>query len=572
MKRYLSVWFPDWPLTRLRRARRRILGKPTARTSSEAPEPARPFVLLEDGRHGLCVAAANTSARNLGIGPGLSFTDAKARCPDLLHEDIDRGADDKALARFGTWMIRFSPLVALDGANGLMIETTGCDHLHGGEQHLMAAVSATLDANAIPHTLGLAGTQGAASALARAVPGTILKEGEEAGGLAGLPVSALRLSSEAELLLKRFGLHQIGQLYGIDRKALGRRFRSKAAADAVLLRLDQALGLRHEPLHPIIPAPALAARLACPEPLLAREGILVGLQTLADTLCAELAARGEGARGFAFHAFRADGGLSTVSVSLARPSRTPKHILRLFDEKVERIDPGFGIDLLMLEARRTGRMETSAVALSGDLAASDSDPVLLAALADRITAKLGEGVVSFVSPQESHVPERAEPHTAFEETLPVACAAPPSHGPRPIRLIEPPEEIKVLAEVPDGPPLRFVWRRVSRTVTRADGPERIAPEWWRHTAPPPVAQSPEGVERKWLNPKLDKRADAALIAQIRAELEAGDKGKTISNLPRARDYYRVEDEEGRRYWLFRQGLYHDGRGGAPFWYVHGIFA
>ena len=572
MKRYLSVWFPDWPLTRLRRARRRNLGKPSARTCAEAPEPRAPFALLEDGTHGLRVVAANASARALGIAPGLGFADAKARCPDLQHEDIDREADTRALARLATWMIRYSPLVALDGADGLMIETTGCDHLHGGEPAMMEAISATLEADAIPHRLGLAGTPGAASALARSSPGTILRDGEEADGLSTLPVTALRITLEAETLLNRFGLRQIGQLYGIDRKALGRRFQSRSAADAVLLRLDQALGLRHEPLDPITPPPALSARLPGPEPLLAKEGILDGLNRLAERLCADLAARGEGARAFTFHAFRADGGLSTVSITLARPSRSPKHILRLFDEKVERIGPGFGIDLLMLEARRTGLMEMSAAALSGDLAASDSDPVLLSALADRITAKLGEGVVSLVRPVESHLPERAEPHAIYEGALPIARMPGPQEGPRPIRLIDPPEEIKVLAEVPDGPPLRFVWRRIARSVARADGPERSAPEWWTHTAPPPPAQSPDGVERKWLAPKLDRRADAALIDRIRSDLETEDPGEPVSNLPRARDYYRVEDESGRRYWVFRQGLYHDGRGGTPAWFVHGVFA
>lgn len=574
MKRYLSVWFPDWPLTRLRRARRRSAGKPSRRATGEAPEPKKPFVLLESGPHGLRIAAANASAKLLGIGPGTRFTDAKARCPDLTAEDIDREADAKALGRLGTWMIRFSPLVALDGDDGLMIETTGCDHLHGGEHAMMEAVSDMLERNAIPHRLGLASTPGAASALARASPGTVLEDGQETDGLSALPIAALRLSDEAETLLKRFGLRHIGQLYGIDRKALARRFQCRAAADGVLLRVDQALGLRHEPVCPITPAPVLAVRLSCPEPLLAREGVLAGLQTLAGQLCDDLAASGEGARAFAFHAFRADGGVSSVSVSLARPARSPKHILRLFNEKLERIDPGFGIDLLMLEARRTGLMETSAAALSGDLAASDSDPVLLAALADRITAKLGAGRVSLVAPTESHLPERAEPHAAFEEALPAPRTPAPHEGPRPVRLIEPPEEIRVLSEVPDGPPLRFVWRRIAHSVTRADGPERIAPEWWTWSAPPPPARPPEGVERKWLMPRLDKRTDAVILEAARREIETGaaDEGEPVSNLPRARDYYRVEDSEGRRFWLFRQGLYEDGRGGAPVWYMHGLFA
>ncbi len=518
------------------------------------------------------MAAANSSARTVGISAGLGFTDAKARCPDLLYEEIDREADRKALAAIAAWMVRLSPLVALDGEDGLMIETTGCDHLHGGERKMMAAVEALLKRDAIPHQLGLASTPGAASAVARMQPGTILADGKEADGLASLPVSALRLSADADTLLKRFGLRQIGQLYGIDRKALGRRFQSRATADAVLLRLDQALGLRREPIDPLVPAPAFSVRLPCPDPLLVVEGIQAGLEQLAGELCEALAELGQGARAFTLHAFRSDGEVRSISITLARPVRTPKHILRLFAEKTDQTDPGFGIDLLMLDAHRTGPMDTSAMALSGDLAASDTDPVMLSALADRITAKLGEGVVTVTAPAQSHLPEQAERATAFDGALPAPGEAPPRRGPRPIRLINPPEEIKVLAEVPDGPPLRFVWRRVPHAVSRADGPERLAPEWWTWTSPPPASTSPDGVERKWLNPKLDKRADAALITKIRAELEEADMGEPVSNLPRARDYYRIEDTDGRRFWLFRQGLYDDGRGGAPRWFMHGLFA
>jgi protein ImuB len=526
---------------------------------------------VEEGLHGLSVAAANASARTLGISSGLGFTDARARCPDLLHEDINRNADRDALEKIAGWMIRLSPLVALDGPDALMIETTGCDHLHGGEKAMMKQVSDLLERDAIPHRLGLASTPGAAHALARGRPGHILADGREADDLSTLPISALRLSEEAETLLKRFGLRRIGQLYGIDRKALGRRFQSKRAADAVLLRLDQALGLRHEPVRPLKEAPAYTSRLPCAEPLLAIEGVTAGLETLAEDLCETLTGSGQGARAFSFHAFRADGEVSSASITLSRPVRTPSHVLRLFDEKLDQIDPGFGIDLLMLEARRIGPMETSAPALSSDLAASDTDPVMLAALADRVTAKLGEGAVMVMDPVASHLPEKSERAVPFNETLLSLSRPPARHGPRPLRLIDPPEEIKVLAEVPDGPPLRFIWRRVPHAVTRADGPERLAPEWWTWTAPPPAATSPEGLDRKWLNPKLDKRADAALIERIRAELEESDPGELVSTLPRARDYYRIEDTDGRRYWLFRQGLYEDGRGGAPTWFMHGLF-
>ena len=572
MKRYLSVWFPDWALTRLRRAKRRQAGKSHPRHKDEAPEPVYPFVLIEEGAHGVSVAAANPSARKLGVHEGLGLPDARARCPYLKYEAIDRDADRQALKAIGAWMIRGAPLVAIDGSDGLMLETTGCAHLYGGEAGMLETVSALLDRDGLPHQLGLAGTPGAASALAHTRPGSCLAQGGEADGLAELPVTALRLSAEAVGLLKRFGLIRIGQLYGIDRKALARRFQSTAIADAVLVRLDQALGLRHEPVHTIMPQAELTCKLVCPEPLLAKEGLVAGLETLAGQLCKVLSARGEGARGYTFHAFLAEGGVRSVSISLARPVRTAAHVLRLFDEKIDRIDPGFGIDLLMLEAHRTGPMDVSVPALSGDLAAGAHDPVMLSALADRLTARLGGGIVSLMRQVESHVPEEAEVRGAFDGELATSTSEAKRQGPRPLRLLEPPEVIKVMAEVPDGPPLRFSWRRISHEVVRADGPERIAPEWWRHDAPPQKAANPPGIDRKWLAPKLDPRADAELIAQAWQELESIDEAVPFPSLPRARDYYRVEDAAGRRFWLFRDGLYGDGRGGSPDWYIHGLFA
>lgn len=506
---------------------------------------------------------------------GLAFTDAKTRAPDLVSEDIDRAADARALAQIAEWLIRFSPLVAIDGADGLMLETTGCDHLYGGETAMMARLSELLERSALPHQLGLASTQGAASALARAAPGTCLEQGSESEGLADLPVSALRLSVDAETLLRRFGLTRIGQLYGIDRKALARRFQSKSEADAVLLRLDQALGLRLEPLAPIRPTPLRAARLSCPEPIATSEAIQIGLERLTAELCGELDTAGIGARFFSLTAFKADGSRSEVSIKAARPARTPKHILRLFRERIDQIDPGFGIDLLLLEAQRTDPMDLSPMALSGDLAATDTDEVALSALADRIIAKLGEQSVSIVQGRESHIPERAEQACRFEGTLPAKPTRSAHTSPRPIRMFDPPERVTVLAEVPDGPPQRFIWRRVPRTVTKADGPERISPEWWMHMSAPQAATTPAEARRTWLSPKMDPRADAIQIAETRAAFDIAkgeDSGIPVKSLPRARDYYRVEDQEGRRYWLFRNGLYGDRRGAPPEWYVHGLFA
>jgi protein ImuB len=529
--------------------------------------------LLEAGIHGLRIAIANASARQLGICAGLAFTDAKARVPHLLYEDIDRDADQAALLSLAKWMIRFAPLVSVDDRDGLILETTGCAHLYGGEAGLLRALSLVLDREGVLYRSGLASTQVAAAALARAAPsGAILENGGERAGLEGLPISALRLSETAETLLRRFGLTRIGQLYGIDRKALARRFQSKAEADAVLLRLDQALGLRHNPLKPIRPAPAKTARLNCPEPIASSEAIGLGLERLTQTLCADLAAFGQGARGFTLHAFRSDGTSAQVEISMARPVRTPEHIVRLFEERIDQIDPGFGIDLLLLEAVRVGPMDETAVALAGDLAASSTDVAALAALADRICAKLGEGAVTITAIHESYFPDRAESQAVFKGDLSAEQSSAVQTGPRPIRLLPTPERIQALAEVPDGPPLRFVWRRLTRKVVRADGPERISPEWWTYTAPLVAAPSPEGTAREWLTPKFDPRADAALIKKTRKDLEQNDLGEVVRIRPRARDYYRVEDEAGRRYWLFREGLYGDGRGGSPDWFMHGLFS
>ncbi|MEM7768068.1 MAG: DNA polymerase Y family protein [Pseudomonadota bacterium] len=573
MKRYLSLWFPDWPLTRLRRARLAAKTGSPHRPSEGSDRRLPPFVLIESDAHGLRIAAASPSARQLGIIAGLAFTDAKARAPHLVHEDIDRHADAEALRSLANWMIRFTPLVSIDGTDGLMLETTGCAHLHGGEAGLVKQVNAVLSREGFPHQAGLASTPVAAAALAHAAAsGTVLDAGREREGLADLPVRALRLSEEAETLLRRFGLTRIGQLYGVDRKALARRFQSRAEADAVLLRLDRALGLRHDPITPLRPAPSKTARLACPDPLISADAIALGLEQLTQTLCADLEGFGQGARGFTLHAFRSDGSSASVEISAARPVRTSKHILRLFAEKLDRIDPGFGIDLLLLEARRTGPMDTSAAALSGDLAANDTDIAALAALSDRICAKLGEGSVTVTTPFESYLPERAERRDVFRGELPAPPVSKVVIGPRPIRLLQRPERVEALAEVPDGPPRRFIWRRITRKVVRADGPERISPEWWTYTAPLTAAPSPEGASRKWLTPKLDPRADAGLIRETRKALEVEDTGEGVTHRPRARDYYRLEDEAGRRYWLFREGLYGDGRGGPPSWYMHGFFA
>lgn len=538
-------------------------------------------MLVESGARGLTVVAANPAAQKGGIAPGLRFADAKARLPDLASEEIDREADEKALRQLGAWMIRVAPIVALDPPDGLTLEVTGCGRLYGGEAALAQKVAALLKDNGIAARLALASTPGAGVALSRhgGTPVSLLAPGEERDGLSSLPVAALRLSDEASTLLRRFGLTRVGQLYGIDRRALARRFGARSVADSVLLRLDQALGERAEPLVPVIPPPDFRASQSCLEPLITSEAIGYGLESLSAALCDDLKAAGQGARAFTLHAFRADGTKAEVHVSAAAPLSDPAHLCGLFRERLDRIDPGFGIDLLVLHGFRTDPAGADAPPLSGDLAGGAVDIAALCAFADRVTARLGEDVVRVRQSSERHRPEDAERRERFTGTLPSPLSDPSSmRGPRPLRLLDPPERIVALAEIPDGPPRSFRWRRVVRRVVRADGPERIAPEWAHHHRLK-SAPAPNGLDRRWLAPKLDPRADAGQIAKTKKALDRAmnddpsqEEGTLQKNLPRARDYYRVEDPEGRRYWLFRDGLYDDGRGGVPQWYVHGIFA
>jgi len=489
-----------------------------------------PFILTEQGSTGLRVAASNAAARQSGIEPGLRFADARSRAPDVSAEPIDRVADAEALGALGLWATRWTPLSSVDGADTLQLDITGCARLFGGEDALLSDIHERMKAGGLVCRLGVGPTPGAAWALSRygAGPVAVCRDDQRVGPvLKGLPVAGLRLTETAERLLRRFGLTRIGQLYDIDRTALARRFASKEAANAVRLRLDQALGLYQEPLTPLKKPPDYYARQSFVEPLICGEGIGAALAGLVETLCEKLERDGSGARDFVLTAFRSDGNTSTASLSMARSVRDVGHIRRLFRDRIETIDPGFGIDLITLAAFRPDNLQTEARHLSADLAPGPVDKTALAALADRLTARLGESAVRIPGPINSHDPVRAESLAVFEgEAAKWDEALLASRGDRPARMLDRPEAVDVLAEVPDGPPVRFIWRRVPRLVKRADGPERIAPEWWR----------------------------------------------TFNADARARDYYRIEDENGRRYWVFREGLYLDGRGGEPRWYVHALFS
>jgi protein ImuB len=316
----------------------------------------------------------------------------------------------------------------------------------------------------------------------------------------------------------------------VPRSSLARRFRREKTA-SVLKSLDEALGLADCPLDPLMPEPALVVRHCVMDPILTHAGIEAILTLLSQTLCARLADAGHGALRVALKLYRTDASRAVVSAGLARPSRDPRHIVRLIAAHLDAVDLGFGVDAATLEALNPAPLDYRQENLDG---APPAGGIELAALADRIANRPGGAALASFRRIESHLPERAEGFAApgFGETpqspLPPGNGAPGAAPARPLVLFDRPEAASVIATVPDGPPVRFTWRRLARRVVRADGPERIAPEWW--SVPPGAPPQ------------------------------------------RPRDYYVVEDSEGRRYWLFREGLYGEGETASPRWYVHGLFA
>jgi protein ImuB len=522
MKRIVSVWLPDWPIT--------AWSKAAGRTT-----PPEAFALVDRrGNKGLVLHAVNAPARALGLFRGQSHADARAIAPNLVSAPCEPDCEAAGLDRLALWAERYSPCVAVDSTpawEGLFLDLTGGAHLFGGDAALLAEIEARLAKAGVPAVAAIADSPGAAWALARYAADRVAAPGATREAVAGLPVDALRLQPEALRLLRRFGLKRIGDLYGLPRSGLARRFRGDAGLDLVR-RLDQALGVEGEPLRPVRPAPLYRAWQVFLEPLIDADGVGYMLPALTEALAAELERDGKGARRIRLTAFRTDGRTTAIEAGLSAPSARAPHLLRLLKERgLERLDLGFGADALMLEALKAeGRdIRQGDFARDQETAAADA----LAGLIDRLEAKLGEDAVRRPILIESHVPERSEGWASEPSPLPAAVDG----LTRPLFLFDPPEPIETLAELPDGLPARFIWRRVARRVSRADGPERISPEWWRpHRGPRPE---------------------------------------------RTRDYYRVEDEAGRRYWLFREGLYAredmirlaDGtqEPRTPTWWLHGVF-
>ncbi|HVG47104.1 MAG TPA: DNA polymerase Y family protein [Rubellimicrobium sp.] len=506
-RRFLSLHLPRFAVER----RLALL----ARRGQPLPE-GMPFALLTEGSHGPVVHGASPEAEEAGVARGARAVDARAVCPGLRAEEADLPGDEAALERLALWCRRWCPWTATDGPGGIIMDVTGSAHLRGGEGALLREIETRLARLGLTARLAIAPTRGAAWALARFGTGReACAPGDLAARTAPLPVRALRIGGETALLLQRLGLKTVGDLAAVPRLSLARRFARSEVGENPLLRLDQMTGRLAEPLHCPDDPPRFQARAVLAEPIQDPTPLL---PPLADQLCAMLASKGFGARGLLLAVFRSDGVVSAVEVATARASRDPAHMARLFEGRLEALDPGFGFDLVTLGATVAEPLAARQPSLDG----TREDGEDLARLVDRLSARFGPRALLRPAPRESHIPERTE--TWRPALDPSPGPVPPPLRPRPLRLFDPPEEVRVVYAVPEGPPAQFVWRRVTHRVTRFAGPERVGPEWWR------------------------------------------DRPGT-----RLRDYYRVEDHEGRRYWLYREGLPDDGRGGAPRWFVQGAF-
>jgi len=510
MRRVMYLWLPRWPIDRRHLSRRK---------NSGAPAEEVPFATVVDAGGRRLLAAVNPAAASAGLAPGMPLADALSFFPGLATAPAEPAEDTAALRRLAEWCGRYSPWTAPDGADGVRIEITGSAHLWGGEAALAADLATRLDRRHIAGHIAIADTLGAAWAMARfAKTPIILPPGDCRTALAPLSVEALRLDSAIAQGLRRVGLKRVGDLAAMPRDALTSRF-----GEMVVRRLDQAQGDLPEPLSPLGEAPTRRVRLSFAEPIADPADLLRATERLVEDLVPRLAQEGTGARRLDLGFHRVDGRVERIRLGTARPSRDPRHIVALFKERVDTIDPGLGIEDVILAAFTVEPLPPEQIELTGGAPGERTGGI--APLLDRLGNRLGLAAVSRLEPRESHIPERASGRAPVSNPrAPVAQA--PDKPPRPIRLFDPPEPVEAFWLLPDDPPFRFAWRRRRHRVTRADGPERIAEEWWQ----------PEG-----------SSADDAI-----------------------RDYYRVENEEGRRFWLFRAG-FHSGDH-KPRWFVHGVFS
>ena len=496
-KRFLTIWFrylkTDW-LTR----RRPALGH-------------RPFVLAAPDHGRMIITAANIPAQKQGIDIGMVLADARAIYPSLQYMQDKQEPSGKLLHNIASWCIRYSPWVVADPPDGLILDITGCAHLWGNETVYLTSIINRFKVLGYTIRAGIADTIGTAWGIARfGKDNFIIEKEQQAQALHDLPAAALRLSPEITERLYKLGLREIGSFIQMPRSALRRRF-----GEELILRLHQALGYEEEITLPVVIPEPWQERLPCLEPITTRIGIEIGLQRLLETLCKRLQQQQKGLRQACFKCYRVDGKTQQIDIGTNRASNNVSHLFKLFELKLDMIEPDPGIELFTIEAPKV----EDAVAVQeklweGTVGLAD---IKFSELIDRIEVKIGAGHIHRYLPDEHYWPERSvKPAVSLHETITTAWNL---DRLRPVQLLPTPHPIQVTAPIPDYPPMNFSYKGKVHTVIKADGPERIESEWWLQDV-------------------------------------------------QHRDYYAVEDEEGRRYWLFRSGHYGEGQE----WFLHGFYA
>jgi protein ImuB len=498
-KRFLSLWFrhltTDWYTLR----------RPALQH--------KPFVLAAPVHGRMVITSVSAPAQVQGIDIGMAVADARVLIPSLEVLPAKPELSAKLLKALALWCIRYTPVAAVDLPDGLILDVSGCAHLWGGERPYFKEIVTRLRTSGYDVRAAMADTVGAAWANARF--GRISPMIETGGQIAALlPLSPAALRLEPVLLerLQKLGLYRIGDVAGMPRSALRRRFGRE-----MLLRLDQAFGQEDEAIEPIQPLQPYQERLPCLEPILSAGGIEIALTRLLESLCRRLQQEGMGLRTAVLKAYRVDGKVEQISIGTNRATHHIHHLFKLFELKISSIEPDLGIELFVLEASKVE--EASPIQESLWEGACGLQDLGLSELLDRLSGKIDAAVIERYLPDEHHWPERSiKVSTSLQEK---ATTGWPNDKPRPIHVLSKPEPIEVTAPIPDYPPMLFRYKNKLHTIKKADGPERIEQEWWIHNA-------------------------------------------------QHRDYYSVEDQDGARYWLFRSGHYTGSK--TSEWFIHGFFA
>lgn len=463
------------------------------------------------------VTAAGQGARALGIHAGMALTQAQMFVPDLVVRDAEPAADEAGLRRLALWSLRrYSPVIAIDPPCGLMLDVTGATQGYGGTQGLLRDLVDRLAQVATSARAVCAPSYGAAHALARFGADVIrvIEPSELPRAIDGLPLAALRLDAATLAALGKLGVESFAELEAMPRPSLALRFGSLPG-----LRLDQAYARIAEPFEPIEEPERIEVERRFAEPIAAPETLARYTRKLTDAVCLRLEEAGLGARRLDLRFHRVDNAVEAIRAGMARPGRDPERIGRLLCAKIETVDPGFGVERMVLAAPLVEPLGLRTISTLGEVPRAD-----VTALVDTLSNRLGDERLYRVAARESHIPERS-----VQRIAPLADPTWlrwPQSWPRPARLLARPQPIETMALLPDHPPVHFTWRGIRRRVIRADGPERIYGEWHLSDA-------------EWLS---------------------------------VRDYFLLEDETGARYWVFRQGDGMDAMTGGQGWFLHGLFA